>query len=114
LGAEKRPMITVLNKVDQCENKTQILRLKFKYPKTVEISALERSGFDQLMDAMVREISLLRKLVKLRVPQSHYALVSDVMRMGKVLSIDYEGNDILLEVEIPQHLESKVAHFRVL
>lgn len=114
LGAEKRPMITVLNKVDQCENKTQILRLKFKYPKTVEISALHRTGFDPLMDAMVREISLLRKLVKLRVPQSHYALVSDVMRLGKVLSVDYEGNDILLEVEIPQHLESKVAHFRVL
>jgi GTP-binding protein HflX len=106
-------MITVLNKVDRCENRAMILRMKFKYPNTVEISALHQTGFDALLDAMIREISLLRKIVKLRVPQSHYALVTDVMREGKILSLDYEENDILLEVEIPQHLEHKIAHFIV-
>lgn len=114
LEAEKKPMVTVLNKIDQCENKAAVLRMKFKYPKTVEISALNRTGFDALTDAMIREISLLRKTVKLRVPQSHYALVSDLMRQGKVLSCEYEENDILLEVEIPHHLEHKVSHFIVL
>lgn len=111
LEATKHPIITVFNKVDQVENRTLIHRMRIKYPKTVEISALQKSGLEDLMAMMIREISLLRKVVKLRVPQSHYALVSEIMREGKVLSCEYEENDILLEMEIPHHLEHKVAHF---
>lgn len=114
LGATKHPILTVLNKVDQVQDRTILHRLRIQYPKTIEISALHRTGFEDLMDLMLREISLLRKVVKLRVPQSHYALVSDVMKEGKVLSLDYEENDILLEVEIPHHLERKISHFIVL
>ncbi len=66
-----------------------------------------------MTDAMIREVSLLRKSVRLRVPQSHYALVSELMREGKVISCEYEGNDILIEVEIPRALERKVAPFEV-
>lgn len=113
LGALNHPMITCLNKVDKVEDRTMILRMKFKYPKTVEIAALTRQGFDELMDRMIQEISLLRKVVKLRIPQSHYALVSEVQREGKVLSCEYEDNDVLLEAEIPQHLERKISHFIV-
>lgn len=111
LGATQHPILTALNKVDRCENRAMVHRMRIKYPKTVEISALNKSGFDQLTELMIREISLLRKVVKLRVPQSHYALVSEVMREGKVLSCEYEDNDILLEIEIPHHLEKKVANF---
>ena len=93
------------------ENRTLIQRLRIKYPKTVEISALKQTGFEELMALMIREIALLRKVVKLRVPQSHYALVTEIMGEGKVLSCEYEENDILLEMEIPHHLERKVSHF---
>jgi GTP-binding protein HflX len=113
LGAEKLPILTVLNKVDQCENRSMLDRLKIKYPKTVEISALTKMGFDHLMEAMIREISLLRKVVRLRIPQSHYAVASEVMREGKVLSCEYEENDIVMEAEIPQRLEQRVLHFVV-
>lgn len=114
LGAEKHPILTVLNKIDQCSNRSMIDRMRVRYPKTVEISALHKTGFDDLMRMMIREISLLRKVVKLRIPQSHYALVSEAMREGKVLSCEYEDNDIVLEVEIPHHFEPKVAHFKIL
>lgn len=114
LDATKRPIITVLNKVDEIKDRLMIHRMRVKYPKTVEISALNQTGFDALMDLMIQEISLLRKVVKLRIPQSHYALVSEIQREGKVISCEYEENDILLEIEIPQHLERKVFHFQVL
>lgn len=113
LGAASRPIITVLNKIDQCKNRLEIDRLRFKYPKTVEISALKKVGFDRLLELMIREISLLRKTVHLRVPQSQYASLSEVMRDGKIITREYEENDILLEVEIPAYLERKVAHFEV-
>lgn len=107
LGAMNRPLITVLNKVDLCTNRLQIDRLRFKYPKTVEISALNQAGFDRLMDLMIRELASLRKIVHLRIPQSRYELVSELMREGRVLTCEYQENDIVMEVEIPHHLERK-------
>lgn len=111
LKVPKRPMITVLNKVDQCNPPAMIHRMKFKYPKTVVISAVTKEGFDQLLEAMIKEIHALRKIIHLRIPQSQFALVSEVLREGKVISCEYEENDIVMEAEIPIHLERKVALF---
>lgn len=111
LGAENHPMITVLNKVDQCQNNIILAKLRLKFKKTVPISALQGTGFDELLEMMMKEIALLRKVVKARIPQSQYALVSEVMREGKVIRCEYEENDILLEAEIPAHLEHRIAPF---
>ncbi len=111
LGVTHQPVITVLNKVDKCQNPLMIQKFRIKYPKTVAISATNRTGFEDLLDIMIKEISNLRKVVKLRIPQSHYDLVSLLMREGRVLTSDYEGNDVLLHVEIPRHLENKVLPF---
>ncbi len=111
LEAEKHPMITVLNKIDLCQDRRMIDRVRFKYPKTVEISALQKIGFDRLTDLMIQEIQNLRKKVFLRIPQSQYAFLHEVMKESRVISQEYEENDILLEMEIPVSLERKVAHY---
>lgn len=111
LNATKQPLITVLNKVDLCENRFLVDRVRFKYPKTVEISAVQKTGFDRLTELMTQEISNLRKKVNLRVPQSEYSLLSSVIRESKILSCEYEENDILLSIEIPRQFEKKIAPF---
>ncbi|MBS0647790.1 MAG: GTPase HflX [Verrucomicrobia bacterium] len=111
MKAEQRPIITVLNKIDACQDPGILHRFRMKYPKTVQISALTGQGFDHLMELMIQEIGALRKTYRLRVPQSHYSLVSELMREGKVIQCDYEDNDILIQVEIPSRLESKVKPF---
>ena len=111
LGVVDRPMITVLNKIDACTNPLVLHKLRIKYPNTVAISALQENGFDLLIEAMTEAIASLRKIVKLRIPQSHYALVSELMREGRVVESTYEGDDIILEVEIPKGFEFKVEPF---
>lgn len=111
LGAEEFPIITVFNKIDAVTDPSLLNRLRLKYAKTVQISAEKGTGFDHLMEIMMQELSNLRKLVKLRIPQSHYALISEIMREGRVVSSEYEENDVLLEVEIPTRLEHKVLPF---
>lgn len=113
LGAEDHPIITVLNKIDQCDNPNVIAKFRVKYPKTVAISALDETGFDDLTQMMTQEVSLLRKVVNCRIPQSHYALVSELMREGRVISCEYEENDILIKLEIPGRLEHKVQPFLI-
>jgi GTPase len=54
---------------------------------------------------------LLRTIVNLRIPQSHYGLVSELMREGRVIACEYEENDILMQVEIPAQLKAKVTPF---
>lgn len=113
LGAEDHPMITVLNKIDQCPNPVIITKFRVKYPKTVPISARQGSGLEELLELMMKEVSLLRKVVKARIPQSHYAIVSELMREGRILECDYVENDIVIKIEIPGRLEYKVQPFLI-
>jgi GTP-binding protein HflX len=101
----------VLNKVDQHEDRFALQRFKIKYPKTVDISALQKTGLTDLLAMMVKEISLLRKTLTLRIPQSQYSLLAGVLKEGIILNTDYDENDIVITLEIPHHLEHKVQHF---
>lgn len=111
LGIEDQPIITVLNKVDQVQDQGLLKKLRATYPRTVLISALKKEGFEELLLEMTGIIDSLRKVAKLCIPQSHYALVSELMNIGKVISIEYDANDILLEVEIPASWDKKVERF---
>lgn len=111
LGAKDHPMITVLNKIDLCDNTAILQKLRILYPKTVAISALHGIGFEELMQMMTKEIEALRTSLKLRIPQTHYALISDIMREGRVISLEYEENDILIHAEIPSNIKHKVIQF---
>ena len=111
LNAEKKPIITVLNKTDALENPRLIDRMRVKYPKTLAISALNKEGFEELKERMVQEISHMRQIVTLIVPQSEYGVVSEVLRQGQVLDKDYEENDVLLRVNIPTALAGKLKKY---
>lgn len=111
LGATDQPRITVLNKIDQCINSKIVKKLRVSYPHTVQISALNQRGFPELMEKMIETIASLRKKMHLVIPQSHYALVSELMSKGKVYHMEYEENDIVMEVEIPRQMEHKVEAF---
>ncbi|OJU81509.1 MAG: GTPase HflX [Chlamydia sp. 32-24] len=101
LNAENKPVITVLNKIDQCQNPNIIQKMKVLYPKTVCISAKEKIGFNELQQIMMEELSRRRKIVRFRIPQKDYAKVSELMRLGNIIHQDYEENDVILRVDLP-------------
>jgi GTPase len=111
LGAGSKPMITVLNKIDQVSDQGMLTKLRIKYPRTVKISALQRTGFDELIALMEEEISKRRKVVSLRIPQKDYAVVSEVMRHGHILFQDYEENDVLIRVDLPTQYVGRLKQY---
>lgn len=113
LEAEKKPIITVLNKVDKEEAAVNLPKLRHLYPSTVEISAAEKIGFDRLENAMIHELAKFRKVVTLKVPQSEYHIVSQAMKLGNVLNQDFEENDVLLKVDLPAAIASKLSKYVV-
>ena len=63
---------------------------------------------------MMQEVSNLRKVVHLKIPQSQYSLVSQLIRDGKVLHSEYEENDILMTVEIPRQIEHQIKPYLII
>lgn len=111
LGAGQKSIITILNKIDKCTDLEMVKRLKTRYPKAVEISALNQQGLNTLLDLMIEELSKQRKVVKLRIPQAEYSAVSEVMRVGHLISQEYDENDVLLEIELSAPLAEKMKRF---
>lgn len=101
IGASNKPMITVINKIDLVEDETMLAKFKVSFPKTVFVSLKEGRGLDHLFEKMEQEVALLRKKCYLRIPQSRYDLVTWLMEHGHIMEKRYDGNDILLEAELP-------------
>lgn len=111
LNVEEKPIITLLNKVDLCTDPSILLQLRLKYPKSVQISALKATGLVDLLEIMIQELSKRRKVVVLRIPQREYAIVSEVIRVGNVISQEYEDNDVVLKVDLPTATEQKLKKY---
>jgi GTPase len=111
LDVKKEAIITVLNKVDQCKDNKTIDRLRIKYPKTVVISAKEESGFEELNEAMMQELTSRRRRLTLKVPQKDYALVTQLHREGYVHYEEYEDNDVVVHADVPVSMLSQYTKY---
>lgn len=113
LGAGQKPILTILNKIDKPHSPSLVHRLRMTYPRNIQISALTHEGFDGLQEMMIQELSRQRKIVEVRIPQSEYAIVSDIMRSGHILKQDYEENDVILKVDVPVALANKLSDYYI-
>lgn len=111
IGADKTPIITILNKVDMCRGSDRLLRLRLEHPRTVQISALNREGFDELEEMIAETLAEMRKRVVLRVPQSEYHVVTAAMKKGVLLNLEYDENDVIVEIELPTSLLHTVSKY---
>lgn len=113
LNADKKPMITILNKMDQCSNKAVVNRLRMMFPNTVQISALNKEGFDDLFAMMCQFLQGTTQTVHLKIPQKDFKFYSEILAQGKILEQEYQDNDILLTALCPKELASRLARYKV-
>jgi GTP-binding protein HflX len=111
LGAEGKPTITVLNKIDLVEDPEQIASLARMFPDALRVSAFTRAGLDQLLDACSAALADRVRCLDYRIPQQRADLVGLLHRDAKVLSTDYEGNDILVRAVVPPMLAGRLEAF---
>lgn len=112
LGADQKPTITVLNKID-CAKASLVNYMRIHTPFTVQISALEKTGFEDLKKEMLRQLSQMRAEYFFRIPQRDYQKVSELLECGYLLSKDYDENDVLLRMDLPKKLLSKYESYLV-
>ena len=111
LGAGEKTSIIVLNKIDLIDvDRLHELGSHFDC-NSVFISAHSGEGLDKLIhrisDMMVDRVYRLQ----LRIPQARQDLVALLYREGKIVSEDYENNDILINAVIPHSLRHRYDDF---
>lgn len=113
LGADDKKVIIVLNKVDKVEDPAILTGLRADFPGYYEVSAVTGLGLEPLRDRFTDLLADRVRKLNYRVPQARGDISGLIHREGKVLSTDYEGNDIILVAVVPRNLEGQLEEFVV-
>ncbi|MDB4393158.1 GTPase HflX, partial [Akkermansiaceae bacterium] len=113
LGADDKQVIIVLNKIDQVEDPAVLTGLRLDFPSAVETSALKGIGMDILLGKFSNKLSDRVKRLNYRIPQTRGDITGLLHNEGKVLSTDYEENDVLITAIVPKDFEERLAEFIV-
>jgi GTP-binding protein HflX len=111
LGAEDKPVITVLNKIDRVTEPEALASLDRKFPDALHISAYTGAGLDELLKACSDHLADRVRRREYRIPQFRGDLVSLLHRDAKVLSTGYEGDDILVTAVVPPTIAGRLEEF---
>ena len=103
--------MTVLNKIDVVTDPERLAELDRKFPGALHVSAATGSGLDRLLKACSAVLADRVRCRDFRIPQRRGDLVSLLHAEAKVLSTEYEGNDILLRAVVPQSLAGRLDEF---
>ena len=101
-----------MNKTDLCSKK-EVSLLKYKFPKTIEISALKKKNFELLLKRMVQEIKKLSQKMTLSIDQKHFSYIGELLDKAHVLSSEYVGNNVVIKAEVPKEIVHKFIKFKV-
>jgi len=99
LGIVERPTLLVFNKIDRIVDE-ELSALRTIYPDAVFLSGLTGDGMDRLRSQIYHHLEGARVTLDLALPQSEGRLISDLHRIGEVISTAYEGNNVMLTIKI--------------
>ncbi len=108
LGAQEKPMITALNKIDLIDDKTWLQMLEREFKDTVAISAQSGQNIDQLLKKIEEYFASTMKPLKIIIPASRMDLVNLLYQQGRVEKIDYTDKGIKIEVVLPKIIADKL------
>ena len=108
LGAEDKPVLTVLNKIDRLEDPQRLKALQALFPEAVSISARSGEGLDTLQHTFIDYLSQAVTRRRYRIPQHRGDLISLLHAEAKVLETVYEGNDVVVEALVNSETEGRL------
>ncbi len=116
IGADDRPLVTALNKIDllpSSENSPVLSEIARRYPNCVPISALEGTGLGLLL-RRVEEV-LEEELLPLKVllPHGENNLRGLFHQRGLVKLERYTEQGIIIEGKLPQELEARFEKYLI-
>ena len=107
LGCEDKPIISVMNK---CDLVGDIYSMP-TFGKTVMISALKEKGFDELLEAILRELPPTRRKAELLLPFSAGAIAAQIRKEGVVEEEEYRPEGLYMKATIDMLLLDRIKEY---
>jgi GTP-binding protein HflX len=111
LGAEKKRLLTVFNKVDLVDDPARIAALADHFPGATFISARSGQGLDDLGHRFTEILAQRVQRQRFRIPQKRGDLVALLHSEAKVLETRYEGEDVILEALVGGAVAGRLREF---
>ena len=111
LGAADKPTVTAFNKADTVKDAYELRELVAATPNSCYFSALRRDGIPFLMDRLDATLQSLLASVTLHLPYDRSDLVAQCYEMGKVHSVDYRPDCIVVRADVAKDLAGRLAPF---
>ncbi|MCQ2469484.1 MAG: GTPase HflX [Ruminococcus sp.] len=106
LGCDGIPQIYVMNKADAAEFTDTV----FEDDNTVLISAKEQTGFDRLLECIMKNLPETARRMKLLVPYDKTAFINRIRQEGKIFSEEYMSDgteiDALVDIKLLKEAET--------
>lgn len=113
LGAVDKPIITVLNKIDAVHDPETRNSLLANFPGAIHASSLTGQGMEDLLRACTFVLADRVTQHHYRIPQKRGDLLNLLHSDAKVLSTDYEMNDILISAVVPTALAGRLEPYLI-
>jgi GTP-binding protein HflX len=113
IGAEGRPTLMVLNKVDLLPPGDAMARFLERHPHAAIISAKTGQGIPELMAELGTALRPIREFLELAIPHERSDVIARMHEVGQVVARDYEGELARFKVRIPPHFHHEFQKFVV-
>jgi len=114
LNVREKPTIMVYNKMDRVEDRRFLERLENTHGNYfVETSGRTGTGMDDLMRVIGELLAQTRQTARLKIPQTHQDIISQIYTNGRVLKREYEQNQVILEAELSPKILNYILHYDV-
>ena len=108
LGAERKPMIYALNKLDLVDNEFILKRYLKDFGNSVAISALKGTNIEELLEAIAHHLYGLMAEIEIFIPQEKMYLLNLIYRQGEVFKREYRGGGVYLQARVPHKLKAQL------
>lgn len=111
IGAEKLPILTVLNKIDRLENPATAQDSLEHIDDAVAVSALKKRGLEELLQAINHKLYESLAPVDVHLPYEQGALISLFHEQGKIERIEHTRHGVSIQGRLPGRLLARFSSF---
>ncbi len=107
LHIDNRPVITVFNKIDLVEDKSQLSELKQEYQGCFLISARRGLFVDELRNEIIRYATEQNITANIKIDLSEQKLLASIYQWARVLNSEYIDGYVQLQIRFPAIMRRK-------
>ena len=108
LGTKEIPQTIILNKIDQVEDKSELIKLKNNYSDAIFVSALHHLKLGDIKNHIIKKIESDFVIFDLNIPYSQGKKISQLKNQAEVLDEVYGDEGILLKVKGKKEILDKI------